>query len=165
MNYRKLLRILTFILINMVSLGIMAQENHEEHNHHHHKNEISIAAGVVPIPEEDEVAAGLHLHYVRGIGHANRFGIGTSFETIFDEHKHYAVSVVFQYRVFKGLIVGYGPGLAIVKEDEQNELLFAQHIELAWEFEISKFHIGPMVEVGIGDGIHYMAGVHFGLDF
>ncbi|MEZ5083390.1 MAG: hypothetical protein R2750_08075 [Bacteroidales bacterium] len=66
---------------------------------------------------------------------------------------------------YKGLIAGYGPGLFIVKENDENEHHFAQHVELAWEFEIGKFHLGPMFELGIGDGVVYMLGVHFGLDF
>lgn len=164
MNNKTILPVLIVILLNIFSKGIIAQDDHED-DHHHHKNEVSIAVGVLPLPEENKVTAGLHLHYIRGIGVSNRFGIGAAFETIFDEHKHYVISAAFEYRIYKGLIAGYGPGLLIIKENDKNKLLFAQHFELAWEFEIGKFHIGPLVEVGIGDEVHYMIGVHFGLDF
>ena len=142
-------------------------ESHQhEEGHIHNRNEISIAVGVVPLPEEDKVTAGIHLHYVRGVGSSNRFGIGIGFETILDEHKHYTVSAVFQYRIYKGLFIGYGPGIMIKKENSETELQFAQHFELAYEFEVGKFHIGPMAEVGgENNAVHYMIGVHFGMDF
>lgn len=87
-------------------------------------------------------------------------------ETILDEHQYILISTVIQYRIFKGLIIGYAPGLLISKENSETELQFAQHIEIAYEFEIGKFHIGPMIEIGIETTIaHYMVGVHFGMDF
>ena len=52
------------------------------------------------------------------------------------------------------------------KEDSGNVFQFAQHIEMAYEFELKEFHIGPIVELGIEKtGIHYMGGIHFGIDF
>lgn len=163
---------LSFIILLFVSFQGITQHEHNkeshqhEEDHIHQKNEISIAVGIVPLPDEDEVTAGLHLHYVRGIGASNRFGIGIGFETILDIHKHYTISVVFQYRIYKGLIFGYGPGLLIKKENSETELHFAQHFELAYEFDLGKFHIGPMAEMGLeGNTVHYMLGVHFGMDF
>jgi len=172
MNYRQLQALLIFLFAVFFTFQGYSQHTHEEdsHNHEkdhtHKKNEVSVAVGVVPLPEENKVTAGLHFHYVRGIGSSNRFGIGVGFETIFDEHKHYTFSVVFQYRIYKGLIFGYAPGLLIKKEDSESELHFAQHFELAYEFDMGKFHIGPMAEVGLeGSTVHYMLGVHFGIDF
>lgn len=157
--------ILSTIVFTLISFYVFGQ-SHDEDHHHHQKNEISLAAGIVLPTSEDEISAGLHLHYIRGIAFENKLGIGAGLETIIDEHKHFMLSVVFQYRIYKGWTVAYGPGILFVKEYESYETQFAQHIETAYEFDIGLFHIGPMVEVGISkEDIHYMAGVHFGIDF
>ena len=92
---KQILTILIFFTITLFSItGYSKNKEHEGHNHHH-KNEISIAAGIVPIPAEDEIAAGIHLYYIKGIGESNKFGIGVGLETILDHHKHYTLSAVF----------------------------------------------------------------------
>ena len=157
------------LLLIISPLFCFSQHNHDDENHSHedhsHKNEISIAAGIVPISAEDEIAAGIHLHYIKGIRESNKFGIGVGLEAIIDEHKHYTLSAVFQYRIYKGIIIAVAPGLLLRKEEE-NVFEFAQHIEAGYEFEIGKIHIGPVVELGIEkNGMHYMGGIHFGIDF
>lgn len=164
---RKSLKILLVItsIVMSITAGYAQHEENEE-DHHHHKNEISIAIGLVPIPVENELAGGFHLHYIRGIGEHHRFGIGTSFETILDEHKHYTFSAVLHYRVYKGLIVSYAPGLLMKKENFQYTPQFAQHFEVSYEFELGDFHIGPVAEYGLETtDSHYMGGIHFGIDF
>ena len=154
-----------FFLISFMADGLKAQSSIEEGGHNH-KNEFSIATGIVPLPAEDKLTAGFHFHYIRGIGQNNKFGLGLAFETIIDEHKHYTFSVVFQYRVYKGLIVAYAPGLLRRTEGLEVFHQMAHHIETAYEFEFGRFHIGPMAEIGIEEiGVHYMGGVHFGIDF
>ena len=144
---------------------VTAQDDHNEEGHHH-KNEISVAVGIVPLVAEDKLTGGLHFHYIRGIGEEHRFGLGIGLETIFDEHKHYTVSIVFNYRIVSALVLGYAPGLLMRKEGDQTLYQLAHHIELAYEFELGEFHIGPVVELGIEvGGIHYMGGVHFGIEF
>ncbi len=163
---KKTLTNLIFITITLFSITGYAQNKiHEGHNHHH-KNEISIAVGIVPIPAEDEITPGIHLHYIKGIGESNKFGVGVGLETILDEHKHYTLSAVFQYRIYKGLIIAVAPGLLLRKEGTKNVFEFARHIEAGYEFEVGKIHIGPVVELGIEEnGAHYMGGIHFGIDF
>ncbi|MCH7534749.1 MAG: hypothetical protein IH948_03225 [Bacteroidetes bacterium] len=96
----KYLLILVFTSLTNV-LNAQNNEKIEDEDHHHHKNEISIAAGVVPLPKENKITGGIHLHYIRGIGDSNMFGLGVALETIVDEHKHYTLSIVFQYRLYK----------------------------------------------------------------
>lgn len=163
----------TLCLVAFLSANSFAQEehDHDHEGHHHdashaHENEISIATGVVPIPKEDAVTVGFHLHYVRGIGNKNRFGLGVGLESILDEHRHYTASVVFQYRIYKGWSVSYAPGVLLLIDEHGNETQFAQHIETTYEFEMGQFHIGPVLEVGLEkNNTHYMLGVHFGIDF
>lgn len=163
-----------FCLFSIISFsqeeGHDHEHDHEEQKHeghvHNHKNELSIATGVVPLFAEDEITAGLHLHYIRGLGETNRFGIGIGLEYIIDEHKHYTASAVFQYGIYKGWIVAVAPGLLIRKEEENYLYQGAVHIETGYEFQLGKFHIGPVAELGIEPiGFHVMGGIHFGISF
>lgn len=166
MNKPVFIIILLFVILPVTLFSQEDVHPEEGHTHSHKKNEISAGVGVVTLQHEDELAAGLHLHYVRGVAFHDKLGVGLGFETIFDEHKHYTISAVFQYRVYKGWSVAYAPGLLMVKEDGIWEYQFAQHFETAYEWEIGKFHIGPMAEIGVEPhGTHYMIGVHFGIDF
>ena len=150
----------------LILFPVFAQEEEEQEHLHKHRNEMSVATGVVPLPAEDELTIGFHFHYIKGLGESGRLGIGLGFETIIDEHKHYTFSVVGQFRVVAGLSVAYAPGIMIREEHEETLYQLAHHIEAAYEFEFGSFHIGPMVEVGIEEiGVHYMAGLHFGIDF
>lgn len=167
--------LIVFICANacLVPLNLQAQEDVHKHDHdpvegdaHHHHNEISVAAGLVPLIAEDELTWGIHLHYIRGIDKKGKVGVGIGLETIIDEHKHYTVSAVLHYRIVKGLIFSLAPGLLILKQDDEFVYQYAQHIELAYEFEVGEFHIGPVVELGLERvGVHYLGGVHFGIDF
>ncbi len=162
---KKELILIILVSTTLLSIRGYGQASSEEKSHHH-RNEISIATGIVPLPAENELTMGFHLHYIRGVGKEGRFGLGLGLETIIDEHKHYTASVVFQYNIYKGLIVGYSPGVMMRKEGNQNLFQFAQHIETAYEFELGEFHIGPMAELGIEQiGVHYMVGIHVGIDF
>ena len=94
--------IVIILTTTVLSYNVQAQE---EETTHSHKNEISVAAGIVPIISENKLTAGFHLHYVRGMGNTKKFGLGVSLETIIDEHKHYTLSIVFQYRFFEKLSI------------------------------------------------------------
>ena len=75
------------ILFTISLLTLLISQIEHEHNHDH-KNEIGMAIGIVPGHEGEESNLGLHLHYVKGLGEHNHFGIGLSLETILDEHQH-----------------------------------------------------------------------------
>lgn len=158
-----------FLGFCFLTLTSFSQHDHDHQEHettHQHNNEISAAIGIVPLPSEDKVSGGIHLHYIRGLGKKRKFGIGVGLEYIIDEHKHYTVSSVFQYRIYKGWSLAYAPGMLILKEENKYDLFLAHHIETAYEFELDWFHIGPVFEVGIEPlGVHYMGGVHLGVDF
>ena len=165
-----LIRILTFLSILSLNNQAWSQVN-ENHDHgedhkHGHKNEISLASGVVFVPTEDEIGASLHLHYIRGLGERKIVGLGGGVEGIFEEHKHVTFSAIIHFRIYKGLTAGYSPGLLILIEDMGKEIQFAQHFEIAYEFEIGRVHLGPVFELGLEkEGLHYMGGVHIGIDF
>ncbi|MBC8311051.1 MAG: hypothetical protein H8E72_01990 [Candidatus Marinimicrobia bacterium] len=136
------------------------------HKHlHDHNKEIGIAIGVVPDHESSGGNLGIHLHYVKGLGHDNRYGIGLSLETIIDEHKHNSISIIRTYHFDKGFTIAYAPGLLFVERDAEDDIEFTQHFEFYYEFELNHFHIGPQFDIGFEVGeIHYMFGLHFGID-
>ena len=44
--------------------------------------------------------------------------------------------------------------------------LMIDSVELAYEIPFGELHIGPQIDIGIEqEGIHYMFGVHLGIDF
>jgi len=165
-NFQKVITLKYLILFTILNIAFIKSygQNPSGGNPHNHKNEISVAAGVVPLLAENEITGGLHLHYTRAYG---KWGIGLAAETIFDEHRHYTFSVVAQYRIYKGWTLSYAPGLLIRKEGEGlYDQQFASHIETTYEFQIGDWHIGPVAEIGIEQvGVHYMGGIHLGYGF
>ena len=52
--------------------------------------------------------------------------------------------------------------------DMKKKLNISLHnmLELAYEIPFGGLHIGPQIDIGIEqEGIHYMFGVHLGIDF
>ena len=139
----------------------------EIHSHsHNHNNEIGVAIGIVPGHEDEDNSLGLHLHYIKGIGEHNDFGIGISLETVLDEHKHHSVSIIGTYHFDSGFSIAYAPGILFTDHNGNNETEFTQHLEFYYEFELENFHLGPQFDVGFEDNeTHYMLGLHFGIDF
>ena len=70
-----------------------------------------MAIGIVPGHEGEESNLGLHLHYVKGLGEHNHFGIGLSLETILDEHQHNSMSLLGLYHFDNGFTIAYAPGI------------------------------------------------------
>ena len=152
------------VLFLSILTFVFCESNHV-HNHDHN-NEFGIAIGLVPGHENEENSIGLHLHYIKGIGEHNDFGIGISLETIFDEHKHNSISIIATYHLANGFTIAYAPGILFIEHEDGDEVEFTQHFEFYYEFELEKFHIGPQIDIGFeGNEVHYMLGVHFGIDF
>jgi len=156
--------IISIILVNFSLFGITHAHSHE------HNNEIGMAIGVVSAHGGEDNNLGLHLHYIKGIGKHNDFGVGLSLETIFDEHQHNSISLIVLYHFKNGLTIAYAPGVLLSKHSDENEdhseIEFAQHFEIYYEFELEQFHIGPQFDIGFEEGeVHYMLGLHLGIDF
>ena len=153
------------ILLYLLIISRVFSESGHVHNHSH-ENEFGIAIGIVPGHDGEDDNMGLHLHYVKGIGEHNDFGIGFSLETIFDEHKHNSISIIGTYHFEKGFTIAYAPGILFTEHGGEPEEEFAQHFEFYYEFELEHFHVGPQIDIGFEDGdTHYMLGLHFGIDF
>ena len=155
------------ILFNIFIISVLFSESEHNHKHNHsHNNEIAVAIGIVPGHEGEDSSLGLHLHYIKGVGEHNDFGIGLSLETIIDEHKHNAISLIGTYHLKNGFTIAYAPGILFKEHDGDAEIKFTNHFECYYEFELDKFHIGPQIDVGFEESeIHYMFGLHLGIDF
>ena len=156
----------TLLLLIISPLFCFSQHNHDEENHSHedhsHNNEFAIGLGVIP---KHENSLGFHAHYIKGIALNNKIGVGISVETILDNHAHHSLSLISLYRFDFGITIAYAAGILRVSEEE-TEYQFAQHVELAYEIPFGELHIGPQIDIGIEqEGIHYMFGVHLGIDF
>jgi len=152
------------ILLYLLIVSRIFSESVHTHNHNHEK-ELGIAIGIVPGHDGEKNAVGLHLHYIKGIGEHNDFGVGVSLETVFDEHKHKSISIIGTYHFNNGITMGYAPGILFIKHDGHTDKEFTQHFELYYEFELGKFHIGPQFDIGFENHkTHYMFGIHLGID-
>ena len=70
------------------------------------------------------------------------------------------------YHFDNGFTIAYAPGILFVDHEGKTDTKFTQHFELYYEFELEDFHLGPQFDIGYEDGeIHYMLGLHFGIDF
>jgi len=151
-----------FNILYVLIISVVFSESGHAHNHN---NEFGVAIGIVPGHEDEGDNLGLHLHYVKGIGEYNNYGIGVSLETIFDEHKHNSISLIGTCHLDSGFTIAYAHGILFSEHDNETETEFTQHFEFYYEFELEHFHIGPQFDIGIEDGdMHYMLGLHFGID-
>ena len=151
------------LIFSILPIFCLSQHNHDDtHDLHTHDNEFAIGIGFIP---KHENAIGIHSHYIKGIGLNNKLGAGISFETILDDHAHHSLSLISLYRFDFGITVAYAAGILKVSQDV-TEYQFAQHVELAYEIPFGELHVGPQIDVGIEEeDIHYMFGVHLGIDF
>ena len=136
------------------------------HSHTHiHNIELGGAIGIVPSHEEENSNIGIHLHFIKGFGELNNFGLGLSLETILDDHKHNSISIIGTYHFKSGITIGYAPGILFVEHEGESEIKFTQHIECYYEFELDKLHLGPQFDIGYeNNNIHFMIGIHLGID-
>ena len=116
------------LIINMICANF-------DHNHNQN-NEFGIAIGIVPGHDDEDDNLGLHLHYIRGFGEHNQFGIGLSLETIFDKHEHNSISLIGAYHFHNGFTIAYAPGILFEEHEGNTEIEITQHFEFYYEFEV-----------------------------
>lgn len=149
---------------------IHAQEEHdhdyEDHTHHPHKmNEVGGAIGMVFDINEQDVATGFHLHYMRMFGgKLKRFGVAPGVGLLLGEHRHYTIHLMFIFRPTHGWWISAGPGITYFAHNE--EWAASGHIETGYEFDAGKVHFGPVLEYAWAkDDHHIMLGLHLGIPF
>ena len=137
-----------------------------EHDHEEHKNHVGFFVGSVYSVTEEKIVLGLGVEYEHVLPFWNRlFGIGLAAEMIFDEHKHYSVSLLMPLHPWRELTLFVAPGIMFIDE-EPVERRFAIHLGAEYEFELKKMFLAPKFEAAFaGDDIHLMLGVHIGFGF
>ena len=150
---------LIIILLLIISFQLVAED------HHHSKYEIGLSNGVVYNFNEEDIAYGIHIHFIKNFGISRKVGVGVGYEAIFDEHKHNTLSVLLHYKPIKHLSINLAPGLVFLKS-EPNKSRFALHVETIYEFEIGVFHFGPFIGAAINpEDFHALAGLHVAIGF
>jgi hypothetical protein len=160
-------RTILFSIFLLFSVCVSAQKNHNHEDHVHadlHKYHIGVGGTATYLKGESGFAPGAHLHFIRQFGHQNRWGLGLGYEAIFDEHKHSGVNLLLNYHLLEHLSVNIGPGILFSEHDGENERKPAFHTEAVYEFNVGKFHIGPMAGFGLDkEETHFSVGVHVGI--
>lgn len=157
-----------FFLFIVISLNAQKTKEHkhdEDHAHiAHFKNEFGLALLPVYFVNERELSYGIHLHYIHNIGES-RFGIGLGYERVFDEHKHNTIGIAGSFRPIEPLSFNISPGISF-EGSEISDLKFAIHFETTYEFELGRFHIGPLLEIAYDpEDYHLSLGLHLGYGF
>ncbi|NLB92200.1 MAG: hypothetical protein GX792_02130 [Bacteroidales bacterium] len=159
-----MIRVILFNTLLLVSFFASAQDHHGHEHTDLHKYHFGVGGTVAYLKGEPGFAPGAHLHFIRQFGHQNRWGIGLGFEAIFDEHKHNGVNFLINCHPLKHLSINAGPGVVLSEHDGENERKPAFHTEAVYEFNVGKFHLGPMAGFGFDrEDAHFSVGVHVGM--
>ena len=138
--------------------------NEHENDHHDDKHEIGVSLAPVYFLKEKELSMAVHMHYTYNIPET-KFGLGLAYEHIFDEHRHNFLGVEGSFRPVHPLSFSVTPGITYEGKDF-DEKQFAVHFETAYEFELSKLHVGPALEFAYHrEDFHISLGLHFGFGF
>ena len=160
-------KILNTLLLIFISFTAFAQNNSntkDAHHHDHHKNEVGIGYSPVYQTSEKEIVNSIHLHYLRNISDS-RFNLGLGYEKIFSDHNHDMVNFIGSAMVSDHLSFSLAPGL-VLENSKFDDVKFALHFELFYEFEFENFHVGPMAGYSLSkEDNHIGAGIHLGYIF
>jgi len=156
--------VLSFVIAGIVIYGqpIIPEESESEKT-----NELGAGFGMSYIKNESIWVPGFHIHYGKSIDKKQRISIGAGIELLMDEHLHTSVVLALGYNITTCLYLGYGVGIdpSMINKGG-NKVNFDHHLELAYEFDFDRIHLGPMLEYGLSaEDRHYMVGVHGGFSF
>jgi len=131
-----------------------------------HVNHLGLAIGPVHNLHEKSSFLGLGLEYERLLSVWNRsLGIGVAAEMVFDEHRHYVVSLLACFHPVRPLTLSVAPGIMFIDRNG-SESRAAVHFGAEYEFEAGWVVLAPAVEIGFaGDDVHLMLGLHLGFGF
>ena len=161
------MRALLYLSIFLLSFPVivLAQDHtHGDENHSHFGNEVAMSNNLVFLAKDKELSYGVHMHYIRNIWET-KFGAGLGYERIFDEHGHNTISIAASYRPFHELVLMISPGITF-EDNWDKQIDFSIHIEAGYEFEITHFHIGPVLGFAVTPGDYHLSlGLHLGYGF
>lgn len=159
-------RSLLFSLLLFYSVSALAQNPHNHGDHMHgdaHKYHIGVGAATAYIKGEAGLLPAVHFHFIRQVGHNNRWGLGLGYEVIFDNHLHNGLNLLVNYHPLNQLSVNTGPGIILSEHKGHREVTPSFHTEVVYEFNLKRIHIGPMGGFGFDkEDTHFSLGVHVG---
>lgn len=159
------------VLINIITHGKVAlaadDAGHSELHGEGAGFELGLSVGYAYLKEEKEEAPVLHAHLMKHLsdeGWLKYFSLGIGVETIFTDERHYGAMVTVAVHPWEHVIIAVSPGVAWEEHEGETHSSYATHIEAAYVFETSHYHIGPVVGYSkTEDDVHYNIGVHIGV--
>ncbi|MCW0484772.1 hypothetical protein [Gaoshiqia sediminis] len=153
------------ILTVLLFFGQLVYAQDHPENHDHHRNHVGFGLGATSIFAENNLAPGLHVHYSYRLSDHSPFSLGVGYEAILDKHTHSTVTGLLGYELGR-ILISAGPGVTFGKEDGETHRSLSGHLELAYEFSVGDFHLGPMAGFGFDrEESHASVGVHVGFGF
>jgi len=134
------------------------------HQHEEHKNHVGFLIGAVYNVTEAKYLLGLGFEYERVLPFwDNLVGIGIASEVVFDEHRHYALSVLFPVHPTREITFFLAPGIMFIDKEDEVEKYFSIHFGAEYEIELDKIFLAPTFEAAFaGEDIHLLLGIHIG---
>jgi hypothetical protein len=150
-----------FLTTRPIALSQEAAAPPDAHVHH-----LGFLIGPVYNLHEKSTLLGLGLEYERRLPVWNSLlGIGIAGEMVFDEHKHYVVSLLICFHPAGPLTLSVAPGVMFIDRNGTGSHA-AIHLGAEYEFEVGRVSLAPTAEAGFaGDDVHLMLGFHLGFGF
>ena len=160
--------LVNIILCGRTALALEYVDNEALHKNHEESGfEIALSVGYAYLKAEEDNAPVLHAHLMKrlsGEGLQKYFSLGFGVETILTDEKHYSAMVTMAVHPSENIIFAVSPGVAWEEHEGETNSSYATHVEAAYVFETSHYHIGPVVGYSkTEDDEHYTIGVHIGI--
>ncbi len=171
MKKKYIIWLVAFINVIVCVETSIASEHIEHKTSHNHNEEsgfeLGLSVGYAYLKEEKDKGAVLHAHLMKrlsGEGIQEYFSLGFGVETIFSDEQHYGAMVTIAAHPSDNIILSLSPGIEWEEHEGETKSSYATHIEAAYVFETSHYHIGPVIGYSkTEDDEHYTIGVHIGV--
>ena len=168
--------LLIIITVFLLPFRFFAQsENHKsnlEGENHFHYNHIAMFIGASSLFERDATYFTLGADYIRYFSPKSDFAAGVYIEAIFAHHTEWLFGVVLFYGLTEHLWIRSGPGIEILKEENEHtgetesKTEFLIRIGAGYSIHFGKFFIDPSIDLDfLRSSTTLVWGVNFGMAF
>lgn len=163
-----LITLINFIVFVETSIASEQVEHKDLHVHNEESGfELGLSVGYAYLKEEKDKGAVVHAHLMKrlsGEGFQKYFSLGFGVETIFSNEQHYGAMVTLAAHPTDNIIFSLSPGIEWEEHEGETKSGYATHVEAAYVFEASHYHIGPVIGYSkTEDDEHYTLGIHIGI--
>ena len=159
--------LITLFIITNAKTSLASEFNVTHNAHDETGFEFGISVGYVYLKEEKDEGTAVHAHLMKRLsdeGFQRFFSVGFGVETIFTKEKHYGAMVTVAVHPWDNTVFSVSPGIEWEEHEGETKSGYATHIEAAYVFEASHYHLGPVVGYSkTEDDEHYTIGVHLGM--